>query len=285
MNPRFATSLLSTLTTCAANDACAPAIYACAVSVRLMGASNLCMCGLCSTYGRQQIMYVRSLLDVCASANYVCAVSLRTYLSDYVCAVCMCGELALSSWALLSWTPSSWVLCIHIYIYIYAKIYTHTSSGSFIVFLIFRGLSPSALKYDTLWPDRPLLEDARAALASFSGRNWSGSIRFGSVIFEKSSFRFGSVWQFYVYGSMRFGLRFLNALWLGPVRFGSFPRPVPAGSRIKRFGSVRPVRFGFLLLPDVTNEFNKSRPLSMLRSVSIISIFEISIWESQIRTH
>ena len=45
-------------------------------------------------------------------------------------------------------------------------------------------------------------------------------------------------------GSMRFGLRFSDASWLGPVRFGSFPRPVPAGSRIKRFGSVRFSRFG-----------------------------------------
>ena len=31
----------------------------------------------------------------------------------------------------------------------------------------------------------------------------------------------------------------------GPVRF----RAVPAGSRIKRFGSVRPLRFGFSSLP------------------------------------
>ena len=62
-----------------------------------MCASNLCMCSLCSAYGHQQMMYVRSLLDVCAPANYACAVSARTYLSDYVCAVCMCGEVALSS--------------------------------------------------------------------------------------------------------------------------------------------------------------------------------------------
>ena len=46
--------------------------------------------------------------------------------------------------------------------------------------------------------------------------------------------------------------------WLGPVRFGSFPRPVPSGSTITRFGSVRfgsagsvrLVRFGFLVLPE-----------------------------------
>ena len=37
----------------------------------------------------------------------------------------------------------------------------------------------------------------------------------------------------------RFGLCFSDSSWLGPVRFGSFPRPVPAGSRIKRCGSVR----------------------------------------------
>ena len=42
---------------------------------------------------------------------------------------------------------------------------------------------------------------------------------------------------------------FSDESWLGPVRFGSFPRPVPAGSRVKRFGSVRPIRFGLLFLP------------------------------------
>ena len=46
--------------------------------------------------------------------------------------------------------------------------------------------------------------------------------------------------------SMRFGLHFSDVSWLGPVRFSSFPRPVPAGSGIQRFGSVRfgSVRFG-----------------------------------------
>ena len=42
---------------------------------------------------------------------------------------------------------------------------------------------------------------------------------------------------------------FRTASWLGPVRFGSVPRPVPAGSRIKQFASVRPVRF---LIPSCT---------------------------------
>ena len=82
-----------------------------------------------------------------------------------------------------------------------------------------------------------------------AGRNRFVSIRFGSRLFENSSVRFGSVWTIIFPGSTRFGLRFSDASWLGPVRFGSVPRPVPAGSRIKRFGSVRPVRFGFLFLP------------------------------------
>ena len=57
-------------------------------------------------------------------------------------------------------------------------------------------------------------------------RKFIGSVRFGS---ENS-----------LPGSMRFGLRFSDASWLGgPVRFGSVPRPVPAGSGIERFGSVR----------------------------------------------
>ena len=51
------------------------------------------------------------------------------------------------------------------------------------------------------------------------------------------SARFGSEIQFP--GSTRFDLRFSAASWLGPVRFGSFPRPVPAGSSMKRFGSFR----------------------------------------------
>ena len=42
----------------------------------------------------------------------------------------------------------------------------------------------------------------------------------------------------------RFGLCFSDASWLGPIRFGSEPRPVPASSEIKRFGSVRFGCFG-----------------------------------------
>ena len=53
---------------------------------------------------------------------------------------------------------------------------------------------------------------------------------------------------------MRSGLLFFNASWFGPVRFDLVPRPVPAGSRIKRFGSVRPVRFGVLFPSAVCSE-------------------------------
>ena len=56
--------------------------------------------------------------------------------------------------------------------------------------------------------------------------------------------RFGSVRKISVPGWMPFGLCFSDASWLGPVRFGSFPRPVPAGSGIQRFGSVRLGWFG-----------------------------------------
>ena len=52
-----------------------------------------------------------------------------------------------------------------------------------------------------------------------------------------------------VFGPVRFGSDkylpcFSAASWLGPVRFGLVPRPVPAGSRIKRCGSARLGRFG-----------------------------------------
>ena len=81
-------------------------------------------------------------------------------------------------------------------------------------------------------------------------------MRFASApdLFESSSVRFGSVRKMMFPGSTRFGFRFPDASWLGPVRFGSVQRPVLAGSRIERFGSVRPVRFGFLFLPASTAE-------------------------------
>ena len=48
-----------------------------------------------------------------------------------------------------------------------------------------------------------------------------GSVRFGSRFFKKSSVRFGSFRKFSFPCSTRFGLIFSDALWLGPVRFGS----------------------------------------------------------------
>ena len=76
-----------------------------------------------------------------------------------------------------------------------------------------------------------------------------GSVRFRT--FNKYSVWFSSAIHFS--GSMRFGLRFSDASWLGPVRFGTVPRPVPTGSGIHRFGSIRfgSVRFGFLFPPAV----------------------------------
>ena len=73
---------------------------------------------------------------------------------------------------------------------------------------------------------------------AYPGRNRFGSIRFGSVTFEKSSVRFGSVRKHVFPGSMRFGLPFSDASWLGPVRFGLFPHPVPELNGSVRFGSV-----------------------------------------------
>ena len=73
------------------------------------------------------------------------------------------------------------------------------------------------------------------------------SVRFDSfrfrILLNTSSVRFVSVRKIIFPGSTRFGLRFPDFSWHGSIRFGSFPRPVPAGSETKRFGSVRPVRF------------------------------------------
>lgn len=76
-------------------------------------------------------------------------------------------------------------------------------------------------------------------------------VRFGSVPHFSKNNRFGSVrFGNSFSGSTRFGLRFSDASWLGPVRFGSVRfrvrfRPVP-----EFIVSVRPVRLGFLFLPS-----------------------------------
>ena len=72
-------------------------------------------------------------------------------------------------------------------------------------------------------------------------------VRFDSFRFRTFRQLIGSVWfrsDRFVLSSTRFGRHFSDASWLCPVRIGSFPRPVSAGSRIKRFGSVRFGRFG-----------------------------------------
>ena len=91
------------------------------------------------------------------------------------------------------------------------------------------------------------------AIAPDGSRNWEWGM-FGSVPdFPHSrkligSVRFGSEMYLSRFDAVRPAL-LSDASWLGPVRFGSFPRPVPACSRIKRFGSVRPIRFGLSFLP------------------------------------
>ena len=60
-------------------------------------------------------------------------------------------------------------------------------------------------------------------------------IRFGSGLFEIHRFgsvRFDSIRKISFPGLTPFGLHFSGVSWLGPVRFGSVPRPFPAGSRI-----------------------------------------------------
>ena len=62
-------------------------------------------------------------------------------------------------------------------------------------------------------------------------------------------------------GSVRFvSVPDFSQMFIGPVRFGSVPRPVPAGSEIKRFGSGRfgRVRFGLLFLPAGTLSAGRS---------------------------
>ena len=78
----------------------------------------------------------------------------------------------------------------------------------------------------------------------------TGSVRFVSVPDFSKIHRFGSVCFGYLCFPVRRGSACVFRTRLGSVRFGSVPRPGPAGSRINRFGSVRPVRFGILFLPE-----------------------------------
>ena len=88
-------------------------------------------------------------------------------------------------------------------------------------------------------------------------RKGTGSVRFVSVPDISTINQFDSVRKTNCPGSTRFGLCVSDASCLGPGRFGSFPRPVPAGSRMKQFGSIRPVWFGFLFLSANKNQLPK----------------------------
>ena len=143
-------------------------------------------------------------------------------------------------------------MCIymHIYIYMYVCIYIYIYIYIHYMSYIYIYVLRSRLRRLGL-PARPTRRgpgpspgrDERTGVFS-ECQEGAGSVRFVSVPDFSKIVRFGSVWKLYFPGSTRFGLRFSDASWLGPVRFGSFPRPVPAGSRIQRFGSNRSVRFG-----------------------------------------
>ena len=126
--------------------------------------------------------------------------------------------------------------CVYVYIYIYIYIYSYIA----VICVITYRTQPReevrsagrTRRRETLQPDthEPVHKCRKEPIRfdSFRFRTFDkfiGSVRFGS---DKC-----------FPGSMRFGLRFSEASWLGPVRFGSFPRPAPVGSEIKRFGSVR----------------------------------------------
>ena len=100
-------------------------------------------------------------------------------------------------------------------------------------------------------------------------------IRFSS---GNSSVRFGSVRKIHFPVRRGSGLRFSDASWLGLVRFGSFPRPVPVGSRFKRFGSVRFGRFGSVSYSFLSGEkdtipwIKTAKAGAFFRNVVIISL-------------
>ena len=128
---------------------------------------------------------------------------------------------------------------IHMYIHMYVYMYVYiTYTGDlyyYAIIITLVDLRAEGLRLATKHNYRK--EPVRFDSFRFrTFREFIGSVRFGS---ENAM--------------SRFDLRFPDASWLGPVRFGSFPRPVPAGSEIEWFGSagsVRPVRFGFLFPPD-----------------------------------
>ena len=82
----------------------------------------------------------------------------------------------------------------------------------------------------------------------FAGRHWFGSIRFGSVIFDISSVRFGKICfpvrrgSACVFRTRRGSVRF------GSVRFRVRFRPVPKLNGSVRFGRFGSVAYSFLYL-------------------------------------
>ena len=102
-------------------------------------------------------------------------------------------------------------------------------------------------------------------------------VRFDSFRFRVfriliGSVRFGKTTQ--CSGSTRFGLRFSDASRLGPVRFGSFPCSVPAGSEIKRFGSVWFGRFGSVSYSFLITGVRLLQGSSCLRTTSGKYVFD-----------
>ena len=159
-------------------------------------------------------------------------------------------------------------ICVYIYIYIYIVVYCLSAMDDSRGLNGLRSEQPTALPKAHAFklPDRDTYrcyyyyhyhylqycyyQEGAGSVRFVSVPDFSkfiGLVRFGSV-------RLGSVRTIWFPGSTRAGLRFSDTSWLGLVRFGSVPRPVPAGSRMKRFGSVRFCSAGsvrFLLPPCI----------------------------------
>ena len=114
---------------------------------------------------------------------------------------------------------------------------------------------------DQLWWRCVRQKEARSGLVPYStmftsvlfaGRNWFGSIRFGSglsTIHRFGSVRFGKMFFSIRRGSACFFRTHCGSVRFGTVRFRVRFWPVPKLYGSVGFGSVRPVRFGFLFLP------------------------------------
>ena len=155
------------------------------------------------------------------------------YIHIYIYICNMCASISLS-------------LYVYIYIYIYTHIYIYICN-------MCASISLSLYVYIYIYiceECAPVRRPGHCPVRGFASAR-KETVRFDSFRFRNfrkliGSVRFGSVQKHISSGSTRFGLRFLDMAWLGPVRFGSFPRPVPAGSRINgsvRFGSAGSVRF------------------------------------------